>query len=250
MSENILVHTEGPVMEIRFHRPEKKNSVTQAMYKALHQGLEDAAGDEAVRSVVIRGSDDCFCAGNDIADLAAAAGAGQDASAAGDFMEKLAAFPKPLLAAVSGPAIGIGTTLLLQCDLVYADSSAYFLTPFTTLGVCPEAGASFSLAACVGPRKAAEMLLLGERLDADQALQAGLINAVFPQQSLYEQTAQAAGRLSALSPASVQLSKRLMRHDFAKSSQNAFAREIEGFAELLSSEEAQQAFAAFLGRES
>ncbi len=246
MSENILIHTEGPVMEIRFHRPEKKNSVTGAMYKALHQGLADAAREDAVRAVVIRGSDDCFCAGNDIADLAAA-GSGQGASAAGDFMESLATFPKPLLAAVSGPAIGIGATLLPQCDLVYADESAYFVTPFTTLGVCPEAGSSFSLAACIGPRRAAEMLLLGEKLDARQALEAGLINAIFPPRELYRETAETAKRLASLSAVSVRTTKQLMRHEFAGSSQEAFAREIRGFAELLSSEEAQQAFAAFLG---
>ena len=240
---HILIKT-GTVTEIRFNRPHKKNALTSPMYQGLQRALEAAAADDAVRAVLVRGTDDCFCAGNDIAELAAAADV-QDPSAGG-FMRTIAEFDKPLVAAVSGPAIGIGTTLLLHCDFVYADDTAIFITPFTTLGVCPEAGASFLLAERIGPVRAAEMLLLGVRVDAAQAQEINLINRVVPAASLYEEAQKTAQQLAAMSPIAVQASKRLMRHRSSSESMQAFDREIKEFASLLSSEEAQQTFAAFL----
>ncbi len=242
---HILVKT-GSVTEIRFNRPEKKNAVTGDMYQALYQALQTASADDKVRAVFLRGTDDCFCAGNDIADLAAAAD--MQNPAAGEFMRILAEINKPLVAAVSGPAIGIGTTLLLHCDFVYADETALFSTPFTTLGVCPEAGSSFLLVERIGHVRAAEMLLLSERVNAERAEEIGLINRMVPAAALYEEAEKTAERLAGMSAISVQSSKRLMRHHLGSASMEAFDREIKAFAGLMESEEAQQAFAAFLGK--
>ena len=236
----------GVVTEIRFNRPEKKNAITGSMYRALHNALQAAGADDKVRAVILRGTDDCFCAGNDIADLAAAIDTQEPA--AGEFMQSLAEIDKPLVAAVSGPAIGIGTTLLLHCDFVYADDTAVFRTPFTALGVCPEAGSSFLLVERVGHVRAAEMLLLSEQVDAQRAQEIGLINRMVPTASLYGEAEKTAKQLAEMSAISVRSSKRLMRHHLSGASMEAFNREIQSFSSLLQSEEAQQAFAAFFSK--
>ena len=232
------------VLELRFNRPEKKNAITKPMYGALLENMRRAADEEDIRVVLFRGTDDCFCAGNDISDLAAGFADASDAS--GEFMKLLMNPTKPLVAAVSGPAIGIGATLLMHCDLIYADDSAVFRTPFTHLGVCPEAGSSYTMPARLGYRKAAEMLLLSKKVDAAEALAMGLLNAVLPHEELYAHARAVALKLAALPSASVQLTKRLMRHTHGKESLAAFDREIEAFTELLESPAAQAAFAAFM----
>lgn len=251
MSESeprLLVSLEDGVLELRFNRPQKKNAVDKAMYAALLENLRRADDEDDIHAVLFRGSDDCFCAGNDIADLAAGFGDGDKENASGDFMKTLMRIDRPLIAAVSGPAIGIGATMLMHCDFVYADDSAVIRTPFTQLGVCPEAGSSYTMPARLGYRKAAEMLLLGDSMDADAALQAGLLNAVLPNKDLHSRARATALKLAALPAASVRLSKRLMRHIHAEQSLAAFEREIQAFVELLESPQAQAAFAAFMDK--
>ena len=243
---HLLVDVADAVMTVQFNRPEKKNAITQPMYRALFEALDGADKDDGVHVVLLRGTEGCFSAGNDINDLAT--GMRVTSAPAGNFMNQLMNMQKPLIAAVSGPAIGIGLTMLLQCDLIYADPSARFVTPFTALGVCPEAGASFSLAQRVGYTRAAEMLLLSDPVDADKAAEIGLINAVFPADRLYAEAQTIAKRLAQFSPTSVRLTKSLMHTFESEQSQQAFDREIEGFKTLLESPAAKAAFAAFLDK--
>ena len=242
--KNILTSVAAGVLTIQFNRPEKKNAVSPAMYASLYEALQRTESDKSIRAILIRGDHGCFCAGNDIADLAG--GMQVTSKAAGNFMHQLMVCELPVVAAVSGPAIGIGMTLLLQCDLIYADQSAFFTAPFTRLGVCPEAGSSFSLAQRVGYAKAAEMLLLSKRVAADEALAMGLINDIVPAAKLYEHSFEVARQLAGFSPVSVQTTKSLLHHFESDQSRLAFDREIEGFRVLLESPEAKAAFEMFL----
>ena len=165
----IDVSTADRITTIRFARPDKKHALTLAMYVALRQALEAAEADATVRAIVITGGRDCFTAGNDLGDFARV-GQGGDMTAPLDFLRALASCAKPVVAAVNGVAIGIGTTMLLHCDLVYAGPTARFKTPFVDLGLVPEAASSLLLPQLVGARRAAQLLLLGEQLDAPTAL--------------------------------------------------------------------------------
>ena len=178
MSE-ILVHTEDGVRTISFNRLERKNSITSAMYAAMADAVSTAAEDAAVRVLVFQGHETVFSAGNDIGDFLNAPPAGQDAPV-WRFMRALAGFPKPVIAAVSGPAVGIGTTLLFHCDLVFAGDNAAFSMPFVNLGLCPEFASSLLVPQMFGYHRAAEALLLGEPFMAEAALEAGLVNRVLP----------------------------------------------------------------------
>ena len=175
----ILVHTEAAVMTITINRVEKKNSLTAAMYGSLADALDSAAHDAAVRVVVIQGHELIFSAGNDINDFLSVPPDTSDAPVF-RFLRLLSTFAKPLVAAVCGPAVGIGTTLLLHCDLVYAGDNAAFSLPFVNLGLCPEAASSLLLPQLMGHQRAAEALLLGEPFTAETALEVGLINRIVP----------------------------------------------------------------------
>jgi len=179
MSDDVLVHTEAGVTTITLHRPQRKNSLTAAMYTALAQALAAARDDDAVRVVVVQGNETVFCAGNDIADFLASPPTSPDAPVF-VFLNVLSTFPKPLVAAVCGPAVGIGTTMLLHFDLVYAGDNAAFSVPFVNLGLCPEAGSGALLPRLMGHQRAAEALLLGEPFMAEAALEVGLVNRVVP----------------------------------------------------------------------
>ena len=246
-SPHIQVTTADRITTLRFARPDKKNAITLDMYAALRAGLEAAAGDPAVRAVVIAGSRDCFTSGNDIGDfLQRAQGGGDEVGAAISFLRVLATFDKPIVAAVSGVAIGIGTTLLLHCDLIYAAPSARFKVPFVDLGLVPEAGSSVLLPALVGPRRAAQLLLLGEQLDAPTALDWGLINGVTDDPDAAAQAA--ARRLAAAAPYALRITKSLTRRTSRDAVLEAMRIEGEAFAERLRSPEAMEAFQAFGAR--
>src|ERR1700759_2020090 len=176
---HINVSTADRITTVRFDRPDKKNAITSEMYAGLTAALEGASGDSSVRAVIITGSRECFTAGNDLGDFMKVAQTAVGEPTAGfSFLRALATFEKPLIAAVSGVAIGIGTTLLLHCDLIYAAPNAKVNMPFVDLGLVPEAGSSVLLPALLGPRRTAQLLLLGDTLDAPTALSWGLINAV------------------------------------------------------------------------
>ena len=245
MTQHVRVTTADRITTIRLDRPDKKNAITLEMYAALSDALDGALADPAVRAVVLAGARDCFTAGNDLGDFVRAAQGG-DATSGARFLRSLAGFDKPLIGAVAGVAIGIGTTLLLHCDLVYAAPSARFRTPFVDLALVPEAGSSLLLPALVGARRAAQLLLLGEQLDAPTALAWGLINAVVEDPDAA--AAAAAGKLAALPPGALRATKALTRRASRDAVAETMRVELEAFAERLRSPEAMEAFQAFLAR--
>ncbi|MGQ0651406.1 MAG: enoyl-CoA hydratase [Betaproteobacteria bacterium] len=229
---------------IELSRPEKKNALTAEMYAALADALEHAGSNAEVRAVLLRGTRDCFTAGNDLQDfLQRPPGA---ASPTWKFFEVLPALEKPVVAAVNGPAVGIGTTLLLHCDLVYAAPAARFQLPFVPLGVVPEFGSTFLLPLLAGYQRAAELLLLGQPFTADKAMQAGIVTEVVPEEGLVQKAEAAAAALAALPRESLRLTKRLMKARYAVSVRDAIREESGLFVERLASGEAREAMTAFL----
>jgi enoyl-CoA hydratase/carnithine racemase len=246
MTQHVRVTTAEHVTTIRFDRPDKKNAITTEMYAAVNAALEAAAGDAAVRAVVLAGARDCFTAGNDLGDFLRVAQGGGETAAGLGFLRILAAFDKPLIAAVAGVAIGIGTTMLLHCDLVYAAPSARFKTPFVDLALVPEAGSSVLLPALVGQRRAAQLLLLGETLDAPTALAWGLVNGVVDDPDAAAEAA--ARKLASCAPGALRATKALTRRATRDAVAEAMRVEGEVFADRLRSPEAMEAFQAFLAR--
>jgi enoyl-CoA hydratase/carnithine racemase len=242
MSEAIIVADRDGVLEIGINRPDKKNALTSAMYRAMTAALADASARADVGAVLIVGEGDAFCAGNDLNDFAAGPEGG---AAAFDFIQAIAAFDKPLVAAVQGLAVGVGTTMLLHCDLVYAAPDARFVMPFVNLGLVPEAGSSLLAPALLGHAKAAAMLLLGEPLDADGADRAGLVTAILPADMLRDHARAKAAALLAKPPRALAATRRLMRGDPA-ALQARLAEEAMLFREALAGAEAREAFTAFL----
>lgn len=243
MNDVVIEKNEG-VMELRLARAAKKNAVTFAMYRALDEGLASASKDDAVRAVVFSAEGDTFCAGNDVKDFLA--GLGDDPPVL-RFLESLVRFDKPIVAAVHGPAVGIGTTMLLHCDLVYASDAAKLHTPFVSLGLVPEAGSSLLLPRRVGAAVAAEMILLGAPLDAERARELGLVNAIVPAAELRAHAIAKAKALAAMPPRALRLSRSLLRG----SPDEALARireEGAHFVQCLTSPEAREAFTAFVER--
>jgi len=246
MSDQIIVDVKDRVQSIRMNRPEKKNALNGAMYTAMTEALLAADSDNNVRAIVIGGTEDCFTAGNDIADFAAAK-PGQ-ASPAIRFLETLAATAKPVLAAVSGVAIGIGSTMLLHCDLVYATEASRFQLPFVNLGLCPEAASSMILPALMGTHRAAELLLFGEPFSADVACKLGIVNQVVTVAELLPTVNSKALQLAQKPPASLRTTKMLLKSGHADAIKQAMAREGQNFAALLQGPEAKEAMTAFLAR--
>ena len=233
------------VATLAFNRIDKKNAITSAMYQLLADGLRDAAQDSAIRAIVITGQPGIFTAGNDVEDFLKNPPQGTDSPVA-QFMEQLRVAEKPVIAAVTGMAIGIGTTLLLHCDLVYAAENARFAMPFTQLGLCPEFASSLLMPRLAGYQHAAEKLLLGEAFTATEAQQLGLVNKVFAADELQAHVAQQAAKLVALPAASVRATKRLMKAELAAPIQAAMQAEMQDFSRMLRGPEAMEAFSAFM----
>ena len=247
--EHLLTERSQGVLRIAFNRPEKKNAITAAMYRGLADALAAAQSDALVRVALVHGTPGAFTAGNDLQDFLA--NPPQDESHPGFlFLRALWDFSKPIVAAVSGPAVGIGTTMLLHCDLIYAAPAARFALPFVNLALCPEAGSSYLLSRIAGYPRAAEILLLGEPFSAERALEIGLINAIVAEEQLIEAAAAMAVRLAGKPPASVQATKALMRQALMAGIEKAMAAESAVFRERLVSVEAKEAFAAFLEKRS
>jgi enoyl-CoA hydratase/carnithine racemase len=231
---------------VTIDRPERRNALDRATYAALAAAFDAAAADATLRAVVLTGAGGCFTAGNDLRDF-------QDVEAGGDspgltFLKALRGCPKPVVAAVEGHAVGIGTTLLLHCDLAYAGDGARFRLPFTALGLSPEGASSYLLPLIAGTKRAAELLMLGEPFGAAEAVAAGLVNAAVPQGTALEVALARARALAALPPASIAATKRALRRGQDASVSRALAEEAEVFHALRRSPEAQAAFAAFLRR--
>jgi enoyl-CoA hydratase/carnithine racemase len=239
----IKTETRDRVATIELARAEKKNALTTAMYAAMTDALAAAESDPGVRAILIHGARDCFTAGNDLKDfLAGPAGASQ----ALRFISALSKVGKPVVAVVGGPAVGIGTTLLLHCDLVYAGPGARFQLPFAQLGLVPEGASSLLLPLTAGYQRAAELLLLGQPFSADKALAAGIVTEIVPEEALLERARTAAAAIAALPPESVCLTKRLMKRPLATAIADQMAEEARLFAERLQSGEAKEALSAFL----
>jgi len=245
-SDHILTSMAGRVLTMTFNRPEKRNAFTQAMYGRIADELIAASSDSSVRVVVLRGAGGCFSSGNDVNDFAQRNRGATAEHPVNRFLAQLPVFPKPIIAAVQGPAVGVGTTLLLHCDLVYADSTATFILPFARLGLCPEAASSLLLPRVAGLQRATELLMLGEPFDATRAREVGIVNEIVPSDRLHQRVAERAAALAALPPSAVRASKALIRHDVGQQVADAMRREGELFVQQLMSPEAGEAMAAFL----
>jgi len=244
---DILVHTEAGVCTLTFNRPDKKNSITAAMYSAMADALQVAQDDAQVRCVVFQGNEAIFSAGNDIADFLNNPPATTE-SPVFRFLRGIAQFPKPLIAAVCGPAVGIGTTLLFHCDLVYAGDNAAFSMPFVNLGLCPEAASSLLVPQMLGYHRAAEALLLGEPFMAEAALEVGLVNRVLPPLEVAGYAQTAARKMAAKPLTSLIETKRLMKQGQLKQVMAVMAEEGVSFGRMLGEPAAKEAFGAFMER--
>ncbi|MDX2144304.1 MAG: enoyl-CoA hydratase [Rhodospirillaceae bacterium] len=248
MTDLIQVQKDGAVLTLRLNRADKKNAITAAMYSALADALRAAEADAAVRVVIMTGSGDSFTAGNDLKDFAE--NPPKDPSApVFQFMDALAGFKKPVIAAVNGVAVGIGTTLLLHCDLAVAVPSAKFALPFVNLALVPEFGSSLLLPRFVGMRKAQELLGSGDAFDAESALKWGLIGTIVPTDQLEATVKAKAAMLAAKPPAALRETKALLRGDLAHI-KAVIAAEAKVFGARLQSAELQEAVAAFFAKRS
>ncbi len=241
----ILVNQDAGVCTITLNRVERKNSINVAMYTALADALDTATADSTVRAVVIQGHETIFSAGNDIGDFLNAPPAGQD-SPVFRFLRTISTFTKPIVAAVCGPAVGIGTTMLLHCDLVYAGDNAAFSMPFVNLGLCPEAASSLLVPQLMGYHRAAEALLLGEPFLAETALEIGLVNRIVPPGEANALAQQQARKLAGKPLSSLMETKRLMKMANAAPLAARMAEEGASFGRMLTEPAAREAFAAFM----
>jgi len=245
MSEVISTKSDEGVLTLTLNRPTKMNALTRQMYGALANGLNEAAGDFSIRAVIISSEGDHFTAGNDIKDFMDHPPTGDDSEVA-KFLGSLLNFPKPLLAAVKGNAIGVGTSMLLHCDVVLASPTANFSMPFTSLGLVPEAGSSYLFPALVGYQRAARIFLTGESFSADEAKEMGLVTTIAS--DVYEQAQLVASQIAAQPPQAIINTKALLKaskHDAVAAVMKA---EFQLFAMALQSEEAMMAFMNFMSK--
>lgn len=247
MSDHILQHRENGVLTLTFNRLDKKNALTGQMYTTLAEALEQAPGDDSVRAVLLQGAVEAFTAGNDLLDFLnnpPSVEPGADVPVF-RFLKALCAFPKPIVAAVCGPAVGVGTTLLLHCDLVYAGDNAAFSLPFVNLGLCPEAGSSLLLQNLVGYPRAAEKLMLGEAFYAEDALDMGLINRILPPHEVNGYAQVQAAKLAAKPAQAMRITKALMKKQQGNL-QAIMNEEGQHFADLIRGPAAREAITAVM----
>ena len=248
MTEAILLQRERGLLTLRLNRPDKKNALTRAMYSRLAEALKQADSDPQINAVLISGSAECFTAGNDIADYIEQPPSDLD-SPEFEFMLNLLECRKPVIAAVAGAAVGIGTTMLLHCDLVYVSRDARLRMPFVNLGLCPEFGSSLILPRLLGQAKAAELLMLGEGFSGEQAAQWGIATqALDSGAAALSKAREMALRFDALPAEAVQISKQLMRAPDRQLLRKVIEEEGVLFTERLRSPEAVAALNGFINR--
>lgn len=248
-TEKVLVTRRGHVCEVRLNRPEKRNALTSAMYEALIEAFTEAEADDEIRVLLLSGAGACFTGGNDLKDFLSVPEAIAGDHVISRFLRALSGFGKILIAAAHGPTVGIGTTLLLHCDLVIAAArSTRLITPFVQLGVVPEAASTILLPLLVGHQRAAEMFFLGQPIDAPTAREWGLVNRVVDDESLLDEARALADAAARQPPGAVRATKRLMRS--AQSAQLAaqMQEELQVFTERLRSAEFAAAAQAFFGK--
>ena len=243
--QDVLIDTANGVMTLTLNRVDKKNSLTQAMYGAIADALTQAAADDAMRAVVIQGHETIFSAGNDIGDFLNRPPMSAEAPVQ-RFLRTIAAFPKPLIAAVCGPAVGVGTTMLFHCDLVYAGDNAAFSMPFVNLGLCPEAASSLLVPQMMGYHRAAEALLLGEPFMAETALEVGLVNRIVPPSEANGVAQAQALKLAAKPLPSLVETKRFMKQGQMAQVLERINDESAIFGQMLQAPAAREAFGAFM----
>lgn len=248
MSDHVLVSRHDAVLHLRLNRPEKMNALTLEMYSVLADAMAEAADDESVHAIVFSGAGDHFTGGNDLRDFLDRPPAGEESPVL-RFLHALDAAPKPLVAAVQGMAVGIGTTMLLHCDLVYGTEDAQLMMPFVQLGLVPEAGSSLLLPRRIGYPRAAEMLLLGEPMAGADAHAAGLLSDLVTDGPVEEHALAQAAKLAAMPERAVELSRELLRGTEREGVTERMEEEARLFVERLQSEEAQAAMTAFFNRQ-
>jgi enoyl-CoA hydratase/carnithine racemase len=240
----ILIERADGVLSIVLNRAEKKNAITSAMYQEMADGFYEAEKDPTVRAVLLRGNGGVFSAGNDLEDFLNTPPQGMDAPVI-QFLKRISACPKPVVAAVSGVAVGIGTTMLLHCDLVYATPTTKFSLPFAQLGLCPEAASSLLLPRIAGYQRAAEKLLLGEAFDANEAVSMGFVNGLIDATEVDAYAMGKAKKLAALPASSLRVTKALMKDADASEVLGRIEEEVGQFGRMLIAPEAKEAFQAF-----
>ena len=243
---DILISRDDHIVRIQFNRPQKKNALKPDMYDAARQAIEDANNDSSVHVIYITGSEDSFSAGNDLNTFLL----DPTSEAAARFIMAVAQAQVSIVACVNGLAVGVGVTMLLHCDLVYAVDSATFNFAFIDLGVVPEAASSYLLPQMIGQRRAAELLMLGERFDAQTAYEVGIVNQVLPADELETFAWSKAQQLAAKPPQALRQTKMLLKRGNARAVEETINYELGIFAERLQSEEAMQIMQAFMQRNS
>jgi enoyl-CoA hydratase/carnithine racemase len=236
--ENVVIHKDSGVLHIGIHRPEKKNALTRSMYLAMAKALKDSVSDESIKVVLIHGTQDSFSAGNDLNDFNTRDF--EQPSPASILLHELHHYPKPIVGAVSGVAIGIGVTMLLHFDLVYA-SETHFKMPFVDLGACPEGGSSLLIPQLAGHRKAAEVLMLGDAFNTQSAINMGIVNQQLDKSEVFDFALSKAKALALKPQNALRTTKRLLKAPLHTQLSNIIESELVIFSELLQSEESQAA---------
>ena len=251
MSDYIKINSEDSILKIGFNRPDKKNALNSEMYYAVRDALVSASEDSKIRVIVLYGEGGDFTSGNDVKDFLAFATTKTSQEndiqfPAKEFLDVLIPYNKPIIAAVDGMAIGIGATMTMHCDLVYASTEAKFHMPFINLGLNPEAGTTFFLPKLVGYHNAAEILLSGDMITSQRAYEMGFVNGVVKQSELMDVVINKAKRISELAPTPVRLAKQMMKEHFIDQLIEANQNEFNSFVNRMSSPEALEAMQAFM----
>lgn len=247
-SEHITTSLADGILTIHINRPDKKNALTRDMYIGLKEALDELSNTAAARAAFITGTPECFSAGNDLADFLENPPESPATAPVFQFLKALLHLEKPIVAAVNGPAVGIGTTLLLHCDLVYATPNAKLQLPFASLGACPEAASSMVLPLLVGPQKAAEMLYLCDFFSGEDAKQLGIVNDTFSPETYQDEAYKVTQRLVAQPASSLRTTKMLMKRHNIDALEAAMDTEATYFIEMIKSPEAKEAIQAFMDK--
>lgn len=242
----IEVERDGAVLQVSINRPEKKNALTADMYNALSDAVETAEADAGIRVLLLCGKGEAFTAGNDLEDFMRKPWKGQAVPPAVRFIRAVATAKKPIVAAVHGLSVGVGATILLHCDLVYAAADTKFMMPFINLGIVPEAASTVLLPLLVGPQRAAELFLLSAPLSAQRAYEIGLVNAVVAPDALLPTALAIAQQLAERPRGAVLACKDLMKRAYRAEVERALVEEVRVIAERLDSPETREALSAFL----
>lgn len=248
-TDNVEVFVEQRVMHIKLNRPERKNALSLAMYAKLGNSIREGSADNEVRAILIYGAEGCFTSGNDLNDFARHRGnLSPEENPTPKFMRALLECDKPVVVAIQGPAVGIGTTMLLHCDLVYAGQSAYFQMPFVKLGLCPEFASSVVLPQLMGHAKAAELLYFDEPFSAEVAREAGIVNQVLADDELMPRVLERCQALVKQPASALRATKRLLKKDIRERAEAIMEREQEVFRAALKSPEFAEAVSAFMAK--